>query len=189
MDRNYVYAGDMIYGVGTALADSKWDFKAQNHLVGPQIGLRYIKKCSGRWSLIADTKFFAGFNTQNIKSEGYMGKKTASVAMDSGYINLANELPWVPVGVAQSPGVFRYSQTRTAFSPGIDFGLKANWRLTDAIAFNVGYQGMYLDRTARASLVNNYTISEDGTIFGINNKVTQSTWMHGVNFELSINRF
>jgi len=195
--RNYIYAGN-IQGAGTVLADSVWDFKAQNHLVGPQVGIRYIKKCSGRWSLIADTKFFAGFNTQNIKSEGIMGSPTGTLDIDAlGRIVLNNDdvivntgtIPWVPIGTMQNPGTFRHSQTRTAFSPGIDFGLKANWQFTDAIAFNVGYQGMYLDKTARASLINNYQIADDGVIFGINDKVTQSTWMHGVSAGLTINRF
>ncbi|MCL2119766.1 MAG: BBP7 family outer membrane beta-barrel protein [Planctomycetaceae bacterium] len=161
-----------------------WNFKAENHLVGPQVGVRYIKKCSGRWSLIADTKFFAGFNTQNLKSDGEMGIRTDTFDPDNPSLAMG-----VPVGFAHNPGTFRHSQTRTAFSPGIDFSLKANWRLTDAIAFNVGYQGLYLDRTARASLVNNYEIDRFGNLFGINDKVTQSTWMHGVNFEVSINRF
>ena len=190
--RNYAYSGTP-QGVGTALADSKWDFKAENHLVGPQVGIRYIKKCSGRWSLIADSKFFAGFNTQNIKSDGIMGSPTAemdptftgvdAIMADSGII------PWIPVGTMQNPGTFHHSETRTAFSPGVDFSLKANWQFTDAIAFNAGYQGMYLDRTARSSLINDYRISDDGTIFGINGNVNQSTWMHGVSFGLTINRF
>jgi len=201
LDRNYTYVGDL-RGPGTVLADSVWDFKAQNHLVGPQVGIRYITKCSGRWSLIADTKFFAGFNTQNIKSDGIMGGRPAGIDIDAlGRISVGNggaeddvyigagNVPWVPVGTMQSPGTFHHSQTRTAFSPGIDLGLKANWQFTDAIAFNVGYQGMYLDKTARASLINSYQIAADGTIFGINEKVTQSTFMHGVSFGMTINRF
>jgi len=164
-------------------ANSVWDFKALNHLVGPQVGVRYIKKCSGRWSLIADAKFFAGFNTQNLKSEGELGIRTVTYDPDNPGATM-----FVPVGFAHNPGTFRYNKTRTAFSPGIDFSLKANWQFTDAIAFNVGYQGLYLDRTARATLVNNYEIDYNGNVFGINDDVTQSTWMHGVSFGLTINR-
>jgi hypothetical protein len=197
--RNYIYTGT-IQGAGTVLADSRWNFEAQNHLVGPQVGLRYIKKCSGRWSLIADGKFFAGFNTQNVKSSGIMGSPSALVDLESLDLTGNNDSNdaivrgtgtpiWVPIGTMQSPGTFRHSQTRTAFSPGVDFSLKANWQFTDAIAFNVGYNGLYLDRTARASLVNNYSIDNNGNIFGINDNVTQSTFMHGVSLGLSINRF
>ena len=164
--------------------NSVWDIKAQNHIVGPQAGIRYIKKCSGRWSLIADTKFFAGFNTQNLKSEGEMGIRTLTYDPDTPGIPMG-----VPVGFAHNPGAFKHSETRNTFSPGIDFSLKANWRFTDSIAFNVGYQGIYLDRTARASLVNNYQVDYFGNLFGINEKVNQATWMHGVSFEVSINRF
>jgi len=183
-------------------ANAVWNFKAQNHIVGPQVGIRYIKKCSGRWSLIADTKFFAGFNTQNLKSNGEMGLRTNIYGTDTsggtggttgGAIDPnAPVVPpdmYVPVGFANHPGSFRYNKTRTEFSPGIDFSLKANWQFTDAIAFNVGYNGIYLDRTARASLVNDYSIDSMGNIFGINSNVTQSTWMHGVSFGININRF
>ena len=200
LDRNYMYTGN-IRGAGTVLADSRWNFEAQNHLVGPQAGIRYIRKCSGRWSLIADTKFFAGFNTQNIKSNGTLGERPAGTYIENmGRIAVGTSaeedifsgpgnLPWVPIGTLQNPGTFRHSQTRTAFSPGIDFGLKAKWQFTDAIAFSAGYQGMYLDKTARASLINSYEIDMNNNIFGINDNVNQSTWMHGVSLEVSLNRF
>ena len=181
-----------------------WNFNAENHLVGPQVGIRYIKKCSGRWSLIADTKFFAGFNTQNIKSDGVMGIRTDiynSIENDPNATGTSPIAPGiydpdpgalmdmrVPLGFAHNPGSFRHSETRTAFSPGIDFSLKANWQFTDAIAFNAGYNGIYLDRTARATLINNYEIDYNGNVFGINGNVEQSTWMHGVSLGLTINR-
>lgn len=196
-NRDYAYSGDM-NGPGTVLADSKWHFKAENHIVGPQIGLRYIKKGSGRWSIIADTKFFAGFNTQNLKSEGVMGSRTAgydpnTLTANGGSLNDVNlgggKMPWVPVGLMQNGKEFRHSKTNTEFSPVIDFGLKAQYQITDAIAFDVGYQGMWLDKTARASLVNDYKIDLNGNIFGINDDVNQKTWMHGVSVGLKINRF
>ena len=196
-NRDYAYSGTIV-GPGTVLADSKWSFKAENHIVGPQAGIRYIKKCAGRWSLIADTKFLAGFNTQNLKSEGIMGSRTAgynpqelSVVGSTGSDDIlqgTGKIPWVPVGIMQNGREFRHTKTNTEFSPIIDFGLKAKWQFTDAIAFDIGYQGMYMDKTARASLVNSYEIDANGNIFGINDDVNQATWVQGVNFGISINR-
>ena len=195
-NRNYQYTGT-IHGVGTALTDSKWDFDALNHMVGPQVGARYIRK-NGRWALIADTKFFAAFNTQNISSRGVMASRAAGYTTDSvslitggsddDIIRSQGITPWVPVGFMHGGKEFNHTQTRTSFSPGIDFSLKANWQFTDAISFNVGYQGMWLDNTARATLVNDYAI-DNYSIFGINDKVTQATYMHGVSAGIEINRF
>ena len=47
---------------------------------------------------------------------------------------------------------------------------------------------MYLDKMARASLVNEYQINYEGKIFGIRDKVTQATWMHGVTVGAELNR-
>ncbi len=198
-NRDYTYTGT-IQGAGTVLADSKWNFKAENHLVGPQVGIRYIKKCTGRWSIIADTKFMAGFNTQNIKSEGVIGSRTAGYDpealtlvgnndSDDAIIRGAGQVPWVPVGLSQTGMEFRHTKTRTEFSPVIDFSLKANWQFTDAIGISAGYQGMFLDNTARSTLINNYQIDNNGNIFGINDNVNQSTWIHGISAELKFNRF
>ena len=197
-NRNYTYTGN-IQGPGTVLADSKWNFKAENHMAGPQVGIRYIKKCSGRWSVTADTKFFAAFNTQNLKSDGVLGSRVAgydpeAISMignddsQDSIIRGSGKIPWVPVGLMQTGQEFRHARTDHKFSPVIDFGLKANWQFTDAIGFNVGYQGMWLDQTARASMVNDYRIDHNSNIFGINDKVTQATWMHGVSAGISINR-
>jgi len=192
-NRDYQYTGT-IQGAGTVLADSKWNFEAQNHMVGPQAGIRYIRK-NGRWSFIADTKFFAGFNTQNLKSRGVIASRTAGYdpsSLNDGISDAAVQAqgvtPWVPVGFMNSGKEFNHSQTRTNFSPGIDFSLKANWQFTDAISFNVGYQGMWIDNTARASLVNQYSIT-NSDIFGINPNVTQATYINGVTAGIEINRF
>jgi len=197
-NRNYTYTGT-IQGPGTVLADSKWNFKAENHMAGPQVGIRYIKKCSGRWSITADTKFFAAFNTQNIKSEGIFGSRVAGYdpevlslvgnnTGDDTILRGSGKMPWVPIGIMQTGQEFHHTRTDHKFSPVIDFGLKANWQFTDAIGFNVGYQGMWLDQTARASMVNDYRIDNNSNIFGLNDKVTQTTWMHGVSAGISINR-
>ncbi|MDR1492338.1 MAG: hypothetical protein LBT05_06430 [Planctomycetaceae bacterium] len=180
-------------------SDTQWNFTADNHIIGPQAGIRWIRKNSGRWSLTADTKFFAGFNTQNVRSRGNFGASTFNVTENNesgsggtGGTGTGNNnttiVTGVPLGLLNGAKEFHHRRILTDFSPGIDFSLKASWQFTDAIALQAGYQGMWIDNTARASRVNNYMIDHYGNIFGINDEVTQSTWIHGVNAGIVINR-
>ncbi|MDR1958035.1 MAG: hypothetical protein LBQ54_03160 [Planctomycetaceae bacterium] len=211
MSRTY-YTGTAA-GVGNILANSDWAFGAQNHIVGPQIGARYIRKV-GRWSLICDTKFFAGFNAQRVTSRGTIATKGATrgtagtggetsgstdstdstTSVQDSYSfaegdTLSNLYPWTPLAYMDNAGYFNHANNLTEFTPGIDFRLMANWQLTDAIGITAGYQGMYLDKTARASLVNDYTIDLNGKVFGINENVNDQTWMHGFTLGVTMNRF
>ncbi|MDR1384946.1 MAG: BBP7 family outer membrane beta-barrel protein [Planctomycetaceae bacterium] len=172
-------------------SDTHWHFTADNHLIGPQVGIRLIRKTAGRWSLTADSKFFAGFNTQNVRSRGNIGASNYISTTDetNNNDNNTNTIPTlVPIGFINGGKEFNYRKTLMDFSPGVELALKASWQFTDAIALQAGYQGMWIDNTARASLVNKYAIDHTGNIFGINDKVTQSTWIHGVNIGIVINR-
>jgi hypothetical protein len=172
-------------------SDTQWYFTADNHIIGPQVGIRWIRKNSGRWSLTADTKFFAGFNMQNVRSRGNFGASTFNVTEDDSNASNTDDatvITNIPLGLLNGAKEFNHQKTLTDFSPGVELSLKASWQFTDAIALQAGYQGMWIDNTARASLVNKYTIDHNENIFGINDKVTQSTWIHGVNVGIVINR-
>ena len=56
------------------LANSTWNTMAQNHIVGPQVGLRYYRKWN-RWMLSTEGRFMAGFNFQNIRQNGVLGSE------------------------------------------------------------------------------------------------------------------
>ncbi|MGL6194770.1 MAG: hypothetical protein ACRC2T_08115, partial [Thermoguttaceae bacterium] len=51
-------------GPGSILGNSDWKFKAQNHIIAPQIGMKW-SKTNSRWTLSAEGRFMAGMNCQN----------------------------------------------------------------------------------------------------------------------------
>jgi len=176
-------------GVGNILADSNWNFTALNRIVGPQVGMRYIRKI-GRWSLIANSRFFAGFNAQRMTSRGTLASDAqAREESYAGEVTPMDMYVWTPSRFSNNSESFNHAANRTEFSPGVDFSLMANWQMTDAIGITLGYQGMYIDNTARSSLVNDYTLFPNGQIFGINENVNDTTWMHGFTIGITINRF
>ena len=58
--------------VPSFLAGSYWDTAAENHVVGPQLGLRWFKK-QGRWTFSTEGRFMAGINYQNISQQVNFG--------------------------------------------------------------------------------------------------------------------
>ncbi len=46
--------------------------RAENHITGPQVGLRWSRK-RGRWMLSTEGRFFAGYNSQIIRQQGALG--------------------------------------------------------------------------------------------------------------------
>lgn len=211
----YSYYTGTASGVGNILTDCDWAFSAKNHIVGPQVGARYIRKV-GRWSLILDTKFFAGFNAQRLTSRGTFasdaltrgsgstssgdnggsgsgssGSSSTSTGNSYDYAveRIMENYPWTPLGYQYNMGSFNHSENRTEFTPGLDLRLMANWQMTDAIGITAGYQGMYLDKTARSSKVNDYTLHHTGQVFGISENVNDQTWMHGFTLGITMNRY
>ncbi len=55
--------------VPSFLGGSYWDTQAANHVIGPQIGLRWFRK-QGRWTFNTEGRFFAGVNCQSIYATG-----------------------------------------------------------------------------------------------------------------------
>lgn len=71
---------------GADLGYSDWNFEANNHIVGPEVGGRYTIS-SNRWRFSGEAKYFAGFNRQNIYGHGTLGLKAMSDTASSGSNN------------------------------------------------------------------------------------------------------
>ena len=201
---------------GADLGYSDWNFEANNHIVGPQVGARYTIS-SNRWRFTGEGKYFAGFNRQNIYGYGTLGLKAMSDTASSGSSNGNNNnnnnnnntnnnnnnsnsgsqntsatggiQSYTPIGTVAN--AFNYSKHYNAYSNGIDGKLEATWNWTEAIGFKVGYEMLYLDNISRASAVNDYRINEDGSIFGVKTRKKDrnfETFVHGVMFTLMVNR-
>ena len=189
------------FGVGTILGDSDWRFKADNHIIAPQIGAR-ISKTVSRWTLSAEGKFMAGLNQQNMRSKGTFGTHYDSLNVNEGDIFDPDLLPgtirdkgiypWTPIGIQYGTHSFNYSAVRQAFSPGVEAKINANWQITRAVGFNFGVAGMWVDDIARGSKINDFTIHPNGQFFGLqkdSNRYTDHALMYGINFGLTVNRY
>ncbi len=177
--------------IGSILGDCNWKFLAENHIVAPQIGMRYSKR-NGRWTLSGEAKFIAGFNTQNLLSEGtYATNLSGATELFSGS-HIYPYAPLGPMGGGPASGVrsFYYKETRNDFSPGVEAKISANWQLTNALGFQVGFNIMWMDKIARGAYINDYRVNEDGTFFGIKDDgYSDSILMYGINFGVTINRW
>lgn len=183
--QSYDYSNDST--VGADLGYSDWNFEAQNHLIGPQVGLRYTL-ANDRWRLIAEGKYFAGFNRQNIYGDGTLGLK----AMGDQELD-TSETGGVPTYAPLNTVAnhFAYSKHYDEYSNGIDGKIEAVWNWTQAIGFKVGYQMLYMDNIARASAVNDYRVNPDGSLFGVKEDKKDRNFeqfVHGVMFTVMVNR-
>ena len=181
-----------VSGVGTVLGDSDWRFKADNHIIAPQIGGRW-SRTNNRWTLSAEGRFLAGFNQQNLRSRGSFGSHynnlDASI-FDSQTVMDHDVFPWTPISLINGAKSFNHSKTHHAFSPGVEVKINANWQVTNAVGINFGVTGMWVDEIARGHKINDYTIYNNGQFFGLNNSgFTDSALLYGVNFGVTVNLF
>ncbi|MDO4586412.1 MAG: BBP7 family outer membrane beta-barrel protein [Planctomycetia bacterium] len=181
------YDEDTSYSYGADFGASDWNFEAQNHIVGPQIGGRYTIS-NNRWRFIGESKFFAGFNRQNIYGYGNLGLNP-SPDDTTNLTDLGGVASYTPIGTVSNS--FQYSKHFNEFTPGIDTKVEAAWNWTEAVSFKVGYQMLYLDDLARAAAVNEYALNHDGTVFSVKeNKDDRNfgTFVHGVMATVQVNR-
>ncbi|MBN2477132.1 MAG: BBP7 family outer membrane beta-barrel protein [Pirellulales bacterium] len=165
------------------LADSVWDTLAENHIIGPQVGLRYCYQQS-RWSLSTEGRFFAGFNSQNIHQRGTLGSRLAPPgAVDQPYL--------------LSPIDIDHSEYINEWSPLAELRVEAKYQLTRAVTFRVGWTGFWMDGIARASNMISYEIAQPNTrpnpvdfesmgILAGQNR--QAVFGHGLAIGLEVNR-
>ena len=186
---------------GADLGYSNWNFAAENHIFGPQLGGRYIL-ANNRWRFTGEAKFFAGWNRQNINGFGQFGYKaetgssgsnnsnSSSSSSGSGNLSSTGNIP-LKSPLNTMANTFSYSEHFNQFTPGVEGKLEASWYWTEAVSFKVGYQMTWLDNIARSSAVNEYAINEDGTYFGVKEDKDDrnfGSFIHGVMFTAQINK-
>lgn len=152
-------------GRGTVLQQGAWETYTSNNMVGPEFGL-LLETERGRWTLGLDLRFTAGFNWQN---NIYRGSNfPESVGAD--YIRSTFEAGTVltqqgdnpPVGLDPPPlfvQIYGAGQTNATnavrhqfvFSPLGEWRLRGKFQVSQAIALEAGYTGMWLSGIARAS--------------------------------------
>jgi hypothetical protein len=172
-------------GPNSILADSFWYANAQNHIIGPQIGMHWFRQ-TNRWTWESEARFFAGFNIQDLEQGGTLGSKLNDPWTTEGDGTTPIHYPYQPLFMQRVS--FNHSDTEHEFSPGVEFRLGLKYQLTRAAALKVGWSGLWVDGIARGADLVSYKLTET-QFMGIDLKDNrQDVFMHGVTFGIDFNR-
>lgn len=177
--------------VGNLLANSNWITEAENHIIGPQIGGRWLRK-NGRWTLSAEGRFFAGLNMQNIRNYGVLGSDLDAPSPWNWDFDPTDPLD-VPgldlyMPVLKKPYQFDNTAHIRQWSPGGEVRVELVFELTRAVSVKAGWNGLWQGGIARGSAMPNYTIS-DQSVMGVKRRNNdQVVFVNGLNIGLTVNR-
>jgi len=167
---------------GASLANSNWSTTADNHIVGPQVALRWFRT-SERWTLDTSGRFVAGFNNQNIFQQGTLGsewypgiKYTSDI--DEDLVDMQGR----PLLMAKSS--FTHQDHSVEWSPIVELRLNLQYQLTRGISIHGGWTGMWIDGIARGSSLNVYRLPDMGLDMSENR---QDVIVHGFNGGVQMN--
>ncbi|MBC7352455.1 MAG: BBP7 family outer membrane beta-barrel protein, partial [Thermogutta sp.] len=155
------------------LADSYWFTKAENHVVGPQIGGRLFRSYN-RWTFDVQARFFAGFNFQNIKQQGVLGSRLTPG------LGAIEDVPLF----MRATG-FSHSATEEEWAPCAELRATIKYQVTSKINLSVGWTGLWMDGIARASNMILYRVPDMGITMEHN---TQDLFINGVTAGVEFNR-
>jgi hypothetical protein len=183
------------YGPVSILADMTINARGQNRVFGPQVGMK-LSRHNARWSFGAEGRFMGGINSQIVRTEGYIagnynyGANNGDVMQPGdGHEASAATPQWVPIGLQYSNTNFGHKQTKTYFSPIVEFRLTADWQWTNAVSFFGAADAMFAGNIARGVRVTDYVVHSDGTIFGIRgNDRNTSVAVYGVEAGVKVMR-
>lgn len=155
-----------VFGQGGVLGDSYWDTEIRNNLFGPQIGAR-VKKTQGRWEFTADARGFASLNMEDWEQDVSIGED-----LIPGQLNHSWYLP---------PTTATHGKRKYEFAPMGELRMTASYRLTKGMAFNVGYNGMFLHGIRRAATHVKYELPN----MGFREGRKEQLFLNGVNLGVS----
>ncbi len=158
--------------VPAILADSVWNTRADNHITGPQVGIRWFRK-GGRWMFSTEGRFFAGFNSQTIRQFGVLGDKLDPPGEDN----------FEPT--AMGPTYFNSMQHIDEWSPCAELRAELRFQCTRSVSLRAGWTGVWMGGIARPSDMINYEVPAMG-ISAINNR--QDVFVNGLTLGVDINR-
>ena len=163
--------------VPSFLENSSWETDAENHIVGPQIGLRWFKK-QGRWMFNTEARFLAGLNCQNFHQTVNMGPN-----LDPGPRANGSYLPFRPKSMSSTTAT--HGVYETEWSPAVELRVEARYQVTRSISMHAGWSGMWVGGVARATSVIDYTVPAMGINLADNR---ESVFLNGLALGFDVNR-
>ena len=177
-----IITSNTIIDTTNPLADSSWSTRAQNNIVGPQLGGRFSKQ-QGRWTTSIEGRFLAGANFQNMHQKTSLG--TNLIGNPTFVSAVANVFTGSNISLFHGFGTDTHSNA-TTFSPVGEIRFQTSCQVASSVALKVGYTGLVVGNVTRASNRIDYTgpnlisIAPGGT--------HQLFFANGINFGVEINR-
>jgi hypothetical protein len=151
---------------------------ADNEIIGPEVGLRWFRR-SNRWTLSVQGSFVAGTNLQAVRQKGIVGTALGNAQQSQPQY-------FRPLALrAQSNDDVEHM---TEFSPVVDLKIELKWQATRALAFNVGWNGMWMDNIARPTGMVNYELGETYVLGILADKNEQDVFLNGLRAGIEFNR-
>jgi hypothetical protein len=153
---------------GGALADSDWQNRVKNRIVGPQIGFRTSRQ-RHRWSTSFEGRFLAGANFMSIRQNGTLGSHLATGFMG---------IPFAWGGTT-----FFNRLGDELFAPVGEFEFDLGFQVTKTVALTAGWKALVMGGINRASNTVVYELPTMGIA-----KQEDVAVAHGFSLGVEINR-
>lgn len=173
-----------VNGVITPLRiESFWNSRIDNNIVGPQIGGRWYSR-RGKWLFSAEGRFLAGFNFQNVHQRGQLAGNLPAGVVNLGQPGQLNPALVQNATVAMNNSNFEHYERFEEWAPLGELRLETSYQLTKAVAFKVGFTGMYADGIGRASSLVLYQLPT----LGIAGDNREDMFVTALNLGIEVNR-
>ncbi|HUT13107.1 MAG TPA: BBP7 family outer membrane beta-barrel protein [Thermoguttaceae bacterium] len=159
------------------LANSLWDTMAENHVIGPQAGVRWFKQ-SSRWMFSTEARFLAGYNLQNLSQTGILASEINPIP--------STRVLGEPALMLATP--FDHVDHEEVFSPVVELRAELRYQFTRAVSFRAGWTGMWMDGIARASNLVDYSLFEQGVMGILADNNDRDVFIHGLTIGVDVNR-
>ncbi len=157
-----------VIGRGGVLADSEWENRSRNRIVGPQVGFRHYNR-RRRWTFAIEGRFLAGANFVSINQDGVLGNLIVPGQVDNPF--------------AMGPTTFVNKLTTEKFAPVGELRVETALQLTRAVSIQVGWNGLVTGNVAKASNTILYQLPTMGIV-----DREEDLFLQGLSFGVEINR-
>jgi hypothetical protein len=113
---------------GGIIGSAYWHTEAENHVVGPQLGVMLLRN-AGPWSIRFQATAMAGFNYGDVEQHGSVG----SQRQIPGALNFP---------LFARPTSFRHVDPHDEISPSGELRAEATYRVTDRVSFALTWSGI-----------------------------------------------
>lgn len=134
---------------------------------------------------VEDSGSGSGSGNTDLEDYVYPGGHTDATILDQMWQQ--GVYPWLPVGMTGNGNYYNHKLNKTYFTPIVEWRIDADWKWTDAVSFNVGFNTTFADNIARAYRITDYKISNT-EVFGIRGSRNTSVLVYGVTFGLKMKR-